>query len=74
MINKFIKLNTKLININYILYVDKVSGSEGYFAGLNEHSGKFGIFVQCKSFSSYAWFDSEKERDKEYDNITKTLI
>lgn len=67
MINKFIKLNDTLINANYIMYLNKVIGK-------NDYIGKFGIFAQCKGFTNHCWFDSEKERDKEYDNITKILI
>lgn len=67
MMNKFIKFNDKLVNANYIMYFKKVIGQ-------NDTIGKFGIFAQGKGFTTSCWFDSEKERDKEYDNITKILI
>ncbi len=65
--SKFIEFNETLININTIVYIDKVNG-------INERANQFGVRCLFNHTTIYEWFNTEEERDNRYNFFADLLL
>ena len=64
---KFIHFGGEITNINYVICFYKASGKNAYF-------GQYSIIMVRQGCDNvYQWFDTEDERDKAFDEISKKM-
>ncbi len=62
----FITFNGKIVNTNYIKFIEKVTG-------LNDYVNNCGIKMYIEGYTFYEWYEDAEERDASFKTLETIL-